>query len=117
MTTTTVSDTKIATSKVKNNKKKNKKTKKHEQIEDFKYLHSDLHEVLLEQGKEHREAVKPLRQEKHDIKHELVEEQLTRIDEINFHTYETHSVEDLLSDIYDSEEDEVLDSAFDDYLG
>lgn len=117
MTTTTVTDTKSNKNATITTKNKSKKSKKNELIEDYKYLHSDLHEILLEEGKEHRNMVKPLKNEKHTIKHEVVEDHLARIDEINFHTYETHDVEDLLSDMYDSPEDEILNEAFDDYLG
>lgn len=103
-----------ATQKVaKNNSKKTKKEEKYTHWHDLKHALSDLHEVLLEQGKEKRNTVKPLRKEKQDMKQEIID---TKLEEFNFHKYETHDIEDLLDDVNQDDDVDDINSAFEDFI-
>ena len=95
-------------------KKDSKKSKKNDKIDQLKKAHEEVQDILLMKWKEHFSSVKPLRAEKKALQSHVID---TKLEEFNFHTYETHSVEDLLSDMdVGSEEDAVIDDAFDDFL-
>jgi len=94
--------------------KKSKKLKHHEKIyQDMQDQKAEILETELMQWVDHFDMVKPLRAQKHKIRHSLIEDKL---EHINFHTYETHAIEDLLADVSDEYSEDELDDAFSKFI-
>ena len=94
---------------------KNKNKLPHDEIlEDMKNQKEEVFETELMQWTEHFDMVKPLRAQKHKLRHGLIEDKL---EHINFHTYETHAIEDLLADVDENYSEDDLDYAFAKFIG